>query len=685
MKGRSQGRRLTDPHRLLRPLRRDADGRLVPTSSAAALDEVAARLAAIRDEHGPRAIAGYAGTMAMVTAAPTAMPFYTALHDGLGTPMRFDPNSIDKGGEQIAQSFLGRWGAPPQGFDAPEAILLLGINPWTTHTGFPAGSPKRWIQDQLDRGCRLVVVDPRETQLAQRADWFLQVAPGHDVALLAAMLRVVVDEELHDAAFVARHVSGLADLRRALRRVDVGAVAAAAGVATADLVGAARCYASARRGFAMAGTGANMSGDGSLVEYLVGVLETQCGRWLREGELVRAAPTLLPVPEMRAEVLAPDDEWRTGPALRVRGLHGSRSGVPTAALPDEILTPGEGRVRALVSWGGNPAVAFPDQGRTARALRELDLFVQIDPWFSESARLADVVVPATLPLEAPSTTVFLDALSMRGTGYGPGESYAQYGPAAVPPPADADVLEDWRVFHGLLRRLGYPAAVRPFGSGPEVPAVEVPGDPDTDELLDLLAAPGGRVGPVRLRSAPGGVVHPAPTARVGPARPGATARLQVGARAMLDDLRRHLDGRPPEPPPLQLICRREGDTYNTSPTRLGAPKPRDDAPNPAHLHPAELAEHDLREGDEAVLANDVGRIRVVVAADPHLRRGVVSMAFGHGGTDDRDDPRVDGSSPSRLVSADGYFDRYTGQPRMTAVPVTLTPSPSSRGGHCGGH
>ena len=278
IKGRAQPHYLRDAARLLHPLRMRTDGGHEPLESARALDEIAEQLGRIRDRHGPRAIASYSGTMAMVTTAPTAMPMNQALMDAIGSPMRFDPNTIDKGGKQTAQSFLGYWGAPSQGFADPQAILLIGINPWVTHTGFPAGSPKRWLLDTIARGCRLVVIDPRETHVAQRADHHLQARPGHDVPLLAAMIKVIVTEGLYDQAFVADHVQGLEGLRDALENVDVDTVARSADVSPRDLVSAARCYASARRGYAVAGTGPNMSGSGTILEYLVLVLETLCGR-----------------------------------------------------------------------------------------------------------------------------------------------------------------------------------------------------------------------------------------------------------------------------------------------------------------------------------------------------------------------------------------------------------------------
>jgi len=140
-KGRSQGRLLIHPNRLLTSMRRGADGRHRPVSSEIAMDEIAFRLAQIKRDSGGPAIAAYAGTAAFLMTAQTAMPMYHALLDSLGTPMRFDPNTIDKGGKSNVPAFLGRWRAPAQGFDRPRAILLIGINPWQTLPDSPPDRP----------------------------------------------------------------------------------------------------------------------------------------------------------------------------------------------------------------------------------------------------------------------------------------------------------------------------------------------------------------------------------------------------------------------------------------------------------------------------------------------------------------------------------------------------------------
>ncbi|MET0920852.1 MAG: molybdopterin-dependent oxidoreductase [Acidimicrobiia bacterium] len=673
VKGRAQPDYLTHPDRFLTSMKRGDDGALAPIPVQDALDEIAERITAIVDLHGPRAFAGYSGTMQIATGT-TSAPFYYALMQGIGTSMLFDPNTIDKGGKQVAASLFGRWMAPSQGFDRPDVALLIGINPLVTYTGLPAGNPGAWLSDALRGGMELVVVDPRRSDLARRATIHLQARPGHDAEILAAMIKVILDDGLADDEFLATHVRGVDELRAVLAPFTIDEVAARADVDAGLLRRAAEVYGRAARGYTMAGTGANMSGSGTLIEYLVLVLESVCGRWLREGEVVRAAPTLLPSPACHAQAEPPAAEWRRGDPVRDRGLTRTAAGMPTSSLAEEILQPGEGQVRGLLSWAGNPVAAFPDQLKVIEALRSLELFVQIDPWPSASAQLAHYVIAPTMQLEAPAVTTGVDGMSTRSTGYGTDQSYGQYTPAIVPPPAGSDLLDDWEVFHGLMVRLGLEVRI-PRGTRPPVVLDHTP---STDELLELLTE-GSRVPLDEVKLHPSGARFPEPVVRVSAAEPGWTGRLDAANPEMMADLARigehgvavDVDD---ADYPFRLVCRRHAHVYNSScnidRTNRGRPY------NPAFMHPDDLGALGITAGDEVEIRSRLAAIPAIVEPDPSVRPGVVSMMFGFGGGPEHDaDVRTFGASPSRLVPTDRVFDRFTGQPRMSNVPVSVTPVP----------
>lgn len=140
-------------------------------------------------------------------------------------------NSIDQSGKETAQALHGRWQAPPQGFDAPGALLLVGVNPLVSHLGFPIGSPMRWLRERKSAGMKLIVVDPRRSETAGHADVFIQPRPGEAPAILASLLHVILAEELHDETFVAEYTTGIESLRRAVEPFQPESVARRADIA----------------------------------------------------------------------------------------------------------------------------------------------------------------------------------------------------------------------------------------------------------------------------------------------------------------------------------------------------------------------------------------------------------------------------------------------------------------------
>src|SRR5262249_28228894 len=157
------------------------DGSFIPISTTDLLDEVAERLTKIVDRYGPRAVAAYRGTFA-ISDPPTA-PFVDAFMRGIGSPMIFSPNTIDKPGRAVAAALHGNWMAPVQGYDRPDVALLVGLNPYQSHYGVACGNPGKWLGERLEAGMALIVIDPRRTDIAKRATLHIQPVPGEDPAL----------------------------------------------------------------------------------------------------------------------------------------------------------------------------------------------------------------------------------------------------------------------------------------------------------------------------------------------------------------------------------------------------------------------------------------------------------------------------------------------------------------------
>ncbi|MGE0232874.1 MAG: molybdopterin-dependent oxidoreductase [Flavobacteriaceae bacterium] len=676
VKGREQVRLLSDPRRLRHSMKRGRDGELHPIPVNDAIGEIAEKLKSIRDRHGLRAIAGYLGTA--LTNSPATAPLYTAFMTGLGTPMNFWSATIDKPSKKIGPMLHGRWGAPPVGFDDPEVIMLLGSNPLVTFTGFPYGNPGKWLNERLSAGTKLIVIDPRRSDVAKRAHLHIQAKPGFDAQIAAAILNVLFAEDLYDREFAEANTEGLETLRKAVAEFTPQAVAAMAGIPADEIVEAARLLASTRRGYINAGTGPNMSGLGTLIEYMLINIHTLCGYWLRAGDRVRHPGVLAHPATFTAEVIEPMPAYGFGEKLRVRDLANTASGMPTGALADEILMPGEGQVRALISCGGNPAGAWPEQGHSIAAMKALELLVQIDPWMSATSKLADYVIAPKMWLEVPSTTQFLDWLSRTGMGYGQVDPYGQYSPALVEPPEGSDLIEDWQFFYRLAKAMDLPLNVMTLiQPNPVTEPLPMASEPTTDELMEWLTRD-ARIPLSQVKKHPRGAIFPGDPVYVQPASGKSPHRFKLAVPEMMGDLA----GLAPSAKaraserPFRLLCRRMMHVYNSSFVDALPAKAR--PYNPAFLNPDDMAALDIGEGEVIEIESDFGKITVIAHADDSLRTGTVSSSFGFGALPEEKRNAQSGANTTSLLSVSVGYDRYSGQPMMSNLPVSIHPMSASR-------
>jgi anaerobic selenocysteine-containing dehydrogenase len=672
VKGRTHAGLYSHPDRVLRSLKKMPDGRFVEISTLDAIDEIAQKLRDVIDRFGPRAFSLFVGTY-VPFENPINLSMVAAFVQASGSPMLFTTSTIDQPGKPIAKSFHGAWMAPSQAFSDPDVSLVVGSNPLVSLVG-PAGYPMSTVRKLEERGGHLVVIDPRRTETARKASIHLQIKPGEDPAVLAGMIHVLIDEDLVDHEFIAENVDGFERLRESVAPFTAEHVARRAGIDAADLIAAARVMGRAARGYAASGTGANMSGHGPLVEYLVLCLTTLCGHWSRAGERLPSPSVLTNAAEPRAQARPPYPiDPGTGEKLRVRGLTASRAGMPTSALADEILTPGEGQVRALISTGGNPAKCIPDQLKVVDALQSLDLLVQVDVQMSETARLADYVIAARLPYEMPGTNGFMQRMAEYSVGAGLPEPFGHYTDAVVEPPAGSDVIEQWRFFYLLAQRLGLDLCfdgLIPDGSAPT--PIDMQGSGDPQALMEIVHA-GSRIPLEEVRQHPQGALFPEPAVHVAPKEPGWTGRLDVGNATMMDDLAATLSDVCDEDDgfPLRLLARRMAHVMNSP--ALVAP-PNKPTYNPASFHPADLAALGVESGDLVEIRSRRDAVVAVADADDTLRPGTVSMTHSFGDLPGHDDDvRRHGTSVGRLIADDVDIDPHSGQPLMSNIPIRVSP------------
>jgi anaerobic selenocysteine-containing dehydrogenase len=665
IKGRALPEQHNHPDRLRSSLRKTDDG-FEEISSEQALDEIADRIRAIIAEHGPRAVAVYCGTGAYQCA--TGLNVAKAWMKGIGSPSFYSSVTIDQPAKVVISTQIGMWQGGVQSFESADVIMMIGNNPLIssfapqgTVPGFSAADKLRTAKR---RGLKLVCIDPRVTELAKQADLHLQPIPGEDPTLLAGMLRVILAEDLYDNDFCERFVDGLEELRAAVAPFDLERAQTRTGVPAEQIEAAARMFAEGPRGIAATGTGPSMAPHSTLMEHLVSCLNVVCGRFNREGDRIVNPGVLSPPQEYKAQVIpasAMQRSFRAGDAPRVRGIAPILGEQPTSSIPEEILTEGEGQIRALINIGGNPVVAFPDQLKTLEAFEKLELHVTHDVQMCATARVCDYVVASTLSLERADVPTTIDPWFE--------EPYTQYTRAIVEP--EFDVVSEWEFLYGLAQRLGTP--IKLAGG-----TLDLDVKPTSDDVLDLIFSR-SRVPLSEIRKHEGGHVYELEPIHVGPADPDSTGRFTVAPEPLIAELETVLSETTsaeqvadfdPEVHTLRLISRRLRHVLNSTGQHLAGLRAKGGT-NFAYMHPTDVESIGLLDGDLVDISSPRASIRGVIAVSDDLRPGVVSMSHSWGGTPS-DDPSVReiGSPTGRLADLRSY-DAVTGIPCMSAIPVSV--------------
>ena len=381
--------------RVLNPLRRRADGSFEEIEWDTAIAEVAARLAAVRDTYGGESILYYGGG----GQGNHLGGFYgTATMRAFGSKFRSSAIAQEKTGEAWVNGLM--LGIPVRGdFEHCEVAVFIGKNPWQSHSFPHARLTLRNIAKDPRRS--IIVIDPRRTETAELAQFHLQVRPGRDAWLLAAMGGVLVEEGLIDRAWLHAHASGVEDVVAGLSQVPIAEYCRISGVEESLVRAAVRRIAGASSAAVFEDLGVQMNRHSTLVSYLEKLV------WLLTGNLGKpgaqyAPATFVPIVRASRNELDPN----TAPRSPVVGARIVTGLIPCNVIPDEILTDHPKRYRALFVESGNPAHSLADSQRMREAMAALDLIVVVDVFMTETARLADYVLPAATQFEKHEATFF---------------------------------------------------------------------------------------------------------------------------------------------------------------------------------------------------------------------------------------------------------------------------------------
>lgn len=694
-KGSTLGRLRDDPDRLRRPLVR-RDGVHVETGWDEAFAVIADRLSAVIDDHGRQAIAVYVGN-------PNAHAFANTLAvrpliKAIGTKNVFSASTVDQMPRQVACAYLFGGGliTPVPDIDRTDHLLMLGANPYESN-GSLASAPD-WpgrMESIIERGGSVVVVDPRRTKTAERATEHVSIRPGTDAALLLAMAWTIFDEGLVDLGALEGHVSGLDQVSAAILPFAPERVAPWTGIEPDTIRRLARQLSAAPTACVYGRIGTHTVAFGTLSAWAADLLNVITGNLDRPGGAMFATPL--------AQSARPPSRRRFAPgrwSSRVRGLPEAFGELPAATMADEMLTGGDGQVKALLTIAGNPVLTTPDSGRLDEALAGLDFMVSVDPYLNETTRHADVILPPPPALEKSHFDLAFTTLAVR--------NYAMYSPPVFAPGDGAMSEFDILVtLTGIAMGLGPdtdPSVLFEASIAQQVAAEVADADSpihgrDPGEIMGELSAWEGperaldlmiRIGHrgdafgahpegwtlARLAAHPHGVDFGPLEPRIPQVLATPSGTVELAHEAILSDLPRLEASLDAPKGGMLLIGRRELRSNNSWLHNLDV-LVRGRHRCTLEIHPLDADRLELVEGDLATVRSRVGAVEIPVQVTDSIRPGVVSMPYGwgHGAPGSR--LSVASARPgvnANLLTDPAPVDPLSGNAVLNGIPVEVEAS-----------
>lgn len=426
-----------DKDRLRRPVRK-VDGEWQEIGWDEAFDEVAARLSEIQDRYGRDAVAVYQGNPSVHNLG--TMLNSRELLKALKTRNNFSATSVDQLPHHFASwaMFGHPFLIPIPDIDRTKYFLILGANPLASN-GSLMTSPD--IINRLNaiksRGGKIVLIDPRRTETARVADEHHFIRPGSDAFLLLAFLNVLFTEGLVDPSRLADFTDGFDVIQQTALRSPPEEAEKRTGIPADEIKRLAREFAASGSAVCYGRIGLSTQRFGGLCQWLINAINILTGNFDRPGGAMFTTPAFdLLMAAKGGEI---HDRWRS----RVRGLREFMGELPVAAMAEEMMTEGDGQIKALVTSCGNPVLSTPNGSQLDSALEKLEFMVSIDFYINETTRHADIILPPVTNLESSHYDVVFNTFAVRNT--------AKYSPPLFE--KDADAKHDWEIFQELVRRL----------------------------------------------------------------------------------------------------------------------------------------------------------------------------------------------------------------------------------------
>ncbi len=569
-------------------------------------------------------------------------------------------------------------------------FVIMGANPAASQGSMMSAPDVVGLIDEIRKRGKVIVVDPVRTATAARADEWLPINPGTDAALLLAVTHVLFDEGLVRTGHLESLLDGLDRLRGIVDDWLPERVADTCGIDATRIRDLARELAAAPRAVVYGRIGLCNQEFGSLASWLVDVVNILTGHFDTPGGAMFPRPAVwtlttetLPGLEDGA---AGFGRWRT----RVRGAKEVLGQAPVSCLAEEIATPGEGQIKALITVAGNPVLSTPGGHRLDEALSGLEAMISVDIFLNETTRHADVILPGLSPLELPHHDDLLLSFAIN--------SFANYSPPVFFP-EDPDRPEEWEILIRLTGLCtGTPAEdvdvaaiddgffdYMAFTRGLDGAALREQYDGGGPErMLDLTL----RTGPFgdrygenpdgvtldKLKARPNGINFGPMVPRIAEVLRTADAKIRLAPEYLTDDLPRLAARLTRAPDDLVLVSRRHLRSNNSWLHNM-PPLMKGKSRCTLQMHSTDADLRGVCNGDLVTVTSVAGSIDVPVEVTDDIKPGVVSMPHGWGHAKAGTRLRVANASPgvnTNILSPPTFVDEPSGNGALNGIPVTVS-------------
>jgi len=679
-----------DPDRLRTPLIK-RDGRFVEATWDEAFAEIERRLPPIIAKHGADSVALTLGNPVVHKAA--LLLYAPRLGRALGSKNVFSASTLDQMPKHLSCGLMfGEFlSIPVPDIERTDFLLMLGANPMVSNGSLWTVPNFRDKAKALRaRGGKLVVVDPRRTETAKVAGEHIFIRPSGDVFFLLGMAHTLFAENLVRLNRLAEHVAGVEAMERAVAAFSPEKVSGRCGIPAETIRRLARTLAAAKRAVVYGRVGTCTQEYGTLCNWLIDVLNILTGHFDEPGGAMfpRAAA-------LQANTMGKPGSGKgivTGRRKsRVSGAPEVLGEFPMSCLAEEIQTPGEGQVKALITVSSNPALSSPNGGRLAEAMEQLEFMVSLDIYVNETARHADVILPGTSPLEDSHYDVAFAQLSYR--------NHARYSHPVFQP--ESGHPEEWQVLLRLIGIVQGKGAAADIGSiddallmddlrrttGPHAEQIfkTLSHRRGVERLLDL----GLRTGPYgdqfgekpdgvnldKVKAAESGIDLGALESRVPEVLRTPSGKIELSPAMLIDDLRRVAADLQRPAPDLVIVGRRQLHSNNSWMHNLPV-LAKGAAQCTALVNAADAARLGIEDGGRARIAHDGRAIEVEVEISDEMMPGVISLPHGWGHDQPGSRLNVAAANPGGNLNAlmdENRRDPLSGNAVLSGVEVEMTP------------